>query len=154
MLVPIENPLKTHVIIGRHIQLVIYERFNILCTSCGRLGHNQTSFPTQKAQAEYSNEEEPVKNSNEVKELTNELDQWTIISHKRKPKPRMGGATFSKIHTNHGDKRIQNATMEGTSYQMEKGSISFPKQDKNTSEILTSPMHNSKIQWVLKILKH
>ncbi|KAF3613624.1 hypothetical protein FXO38_36134 [Capsicum annuum] len=37
--VPLEHPLKTHVTIGTHRQMVIYEGETILCTNCSMLGH-------------------------------------------------------------------------------------------------------------------
>lgn len=47
--VPLDQPLKTHVYFGNHRQTILYEGLNMLCTSCGRLGHNKNfcSFSTQ-----------------------------------------------------------------------------------------------------------
>ncbi|XP_019238807.1 PREDICTED: uncharacterized protein LOC109218863 [Nicotiana attenuata] len=39
--VPLEQPLKTHIYIGNHKQIILYEVLNLLCTKCGRIGHNQ-----------------------------------------------------------------------------------------------------------------
>lgn len=41
--VPLEKPLKSHVLIGHHRQSLLYEGLNILCTSCGRFGHTTIS---------------------------------------------------------------------------------------------------------------
>lgn len=37
--VPLEKSLKTHVYIGNHKQIVLYEGLNLLCTKCERFGH-------------------------------------------------------------------------------------------------------------------
>nr|XP_016436248.1 PREDICTED: uncharacterized protein LOC107762406 [Nicotiana tabacum] len=42
--VPLEKPLKTHVHIGTHKQVLLYEGLNILCTRCGRFGHASWSY--------------------------------------------------------------------------------------------------------------
>lgn len=39
--IPLEMPLKTHVYTGTHRQQILYERLNMLCTLCGRLGHTK-----------------------------------------------------------------------------------------------------------------
>lgn len=43
--VAIEKPLKTHVFIGSHKQIIHYEGLNLLCVSCGRLGHHTRICP-------------------------------------------------------------------------------------------------------------
>ncbi|XP_075078982.1 uncharacterized protein LOC142164657 [Nicotiana tabacum] len=58
--VPLEKPLKTHVNIGHHRQIIQYEGLNLICMLCGRFGHikqyctsvvstsmEETSSPTQ-----------------------------------------------------------------------------------------------------------
>jgi len=37
-----EKPVKPFVYIGRYKQHIHYEGENLLCTSCGNLGHNQS----------------------------------------------------------------------------------------------------------------
>lgn len=36
---PLEKTLKTHVHIGHHMQILLYEGLNLLCTNCGGFGH-------------------------------------------------------------------------------------------------------------------
>lgn len=38
--VPLDKILKTHIYIGTHKQIILYEGLNLLCINCGRLGHN------------------------------------------------------------------------------------------------------------------
>lgn len=37
--VPLEKPPKTHIYIGNHKQILLYEGLNLLCIKCGRFGH-------------------------------------------------------------------------------------------------------------------
>ncbi|XP_019234545.1 PREDICTED: uncharacterized protein LOC109215004 [Nicotiana attenuata] len=37
----LDQPLKTHLYIGHHKQIILYEGLNLLCINCGRMGHNQ-----------------------------------------------------------------------------------------------------------------
>lgn len=50
--IPLEKPLKTHVYIGNHKQLVMYEGLNCLCIRCGRFGHNSKACPFQTQNAD------------------------------------------------------------------------------------------------------
>lgn len=56
-LVPIKKPLKSHIILGKHFQRVTYEGFNVLCTSCGKLGHNLSICPHFKKDTSERNQE-------------------------------------------------------------------------------------------------
>ncbi|XP_075112822.1 uncharacterized protein LOC142182352 isoform X2 [Nicotiana tabacum] len=46
--VPLERPLKTHINIGNHKQILLYEGINVLYTNCGHLGHIIQNCPTSK----------------------------------------------------------------------------------------------------------
>lgn len=48
---PMDEPVKKFIFIGRHRQLIHYEADNYLCKSCGRLGHKNTSCPQQQSSA-------------------------------------------------------------------------------------------------------
>ncbi|KAK4726532.1 hypothetical protein R3W88_031449 [Solanum pinnatisectum] len=44
--VPLEEPIKTKVIIGSHKQKVVYEGEGVMCVGCGRIGHTLRSCTT------------------------------------------------------------------------------------------------------------
>nr|XP_009779035.1 PREDICTED: uncharacterized protein LOC104228289 [Nicotiana sylvestris]XP_016454315.1 PREDICTED: uncharacterized protein LOC107778548 [Nicotiana tabacum] len=42
----LNQPLKTHLYIGDHKQTILYEGLNLLCITCGCMGHNQRTCPS------------------------------------------------------------------------------------------------------------
>nr|XP_016442293.1 PREDICTED: uncharacterized protein LOC107767720 [Nicotiana tabacum] len=81
ILTPNEKPLITHIIIGNHYQKIAYEGFNLMCESCGRLGHNTINCPHTAS----TSKPKPATNNDmnmEVDTLTKVIDYWTIVTHK------------------------------------------------------------------------
>ncbi|XP_019236668.1 PREDICTED: uncharacterized protein LOC109216905 [Nicotiana attenuata] len=58
--IPLAKPLKTHVYIGTHNKIVVYEGLNILCLRCGRIGHNTKSCPSHILTAETPTPSSPL----------------------------------------------------------------------------------------------
>ncbi|XP_019251203.1 PREDICTED: uncharacterized protein LOC109230131 [Nicotiana attenuata] len=84
VMVPIEKPLKTFIVIGKHIQQICYEGFNLLCTNCGRLGHNVNNCPhhlPKPVEVQEASSSNPMAKPHMVDTLTQEINQWTIVSH-------------------------------------------------------------------------
>nr|XP_009786058.1 PREDICTED: uncharacterized protein LOC104234221 [Nicotiana sylvestris] len=93
ILVPIEKPLKTHIILGKHNQKITYEGFNVLCTNCGRLGHNLISCPNKRIETQNNNTmpSNTKKTPQDVESISTKIENWTIVSHhRRKTKLDMG----------------------------------------------------------------
>lgn len=91
VVVPIEKLIKTHIVIGKHLQQITYEGFNVLCTNCRRLGHIHKNCPSNKTSCNTSSQED-TSTSNGINSIISKVDQWAIVSHQRKQK-KTGGAT-------------------------------------------------------------
>lgn len=72
-------------IIENHYQKIAYEGFNLLCESCGRFRHTLRNCPkvTPTVETRITNNNGKTK---EIDSLTKEIDQWAIVTHKKKSK--------------------------------------------------------------------
>ncbi|KAK4709047.1 hypothetical protein R3W88_029972 [Solanum pinnatisectum] len=85
--VPLGSPVKKHIVIGHLKQKILYEGADMLCVSCGRLGHTTQIFPynarpTQQVQNQKKNPT-PIMPNNESQTSDNE---WQIVNFKRNKK--------------------------------------------------------------------
>lgn len=149
----IEIPLKTHVIIGRQYQKIAYERFNMLCSQCGRLGHVQTNCPNPNLTNEKGKTDKHQKNE-EVESLVEEIHHWTIVSHKKTKKrdEQIGRQKTPPQRQPKEDYRMQGkAPMHDSTQATKSGQNLQPRQEvrrKNTETInkvytKIQPMDNS-----------
>lgn len=76
--VPLDQPLQHHVYIGCHKQAIHYKGFNLLCTPCGRLGHQLRTYPYSHRPSSKSNDQsEPLTRTEAT--LTPE---WKVVQFK------------------------------------------------------------------------
>lgn len=76
MEVPLEQPVRSAILIGTHMQQLIYKGENFLYKFCGRLGHTGQSFTHQKSEPSTHAKEGP-------RNITSTLypqDHWQTVS--------------------------------------------------------------------------
>ncbi|XP_019231889.1 PREDICTED: uncharacterized protein LOC109212674 [Nicotiana attenuata] len=79
--VPLEKPLKSHILIGHHKQMLLYEGLNLLCTRCGRFGHTNVSclFTPQQSPTQ------PACNSStSTQNDSTQQTEWKTVSFSKK----------------------------------------------------------------------
>lgn len=100
--VPLEKPLQSHVFIGTHRQQILYVKLNMLCITCGRVGHTSKHCPhisltTNSTPAQYPHttsliDKEPHKESPTA---------WKIIVFPRRHPHKLKGATVAQPTRRH-----------------------------------------------------
>ncbi|XP_019226389.1 PREDICTED: uncharacterized protein LOC109207843 [Nicotiana attenuata] len=83
--VPLEEPVTTRILIGYHLQQIIYEGEGFLCKLCGRLGHTSSGCSYQEAKD--LDQSKSIKDGTTTQCLTNHLqtEEWqTVLFNRRR----------------------------------------------------------------------
>ncbi|XP_019232367.1 PREDICTED: uncharacterized protein LOC109213071 [Nicotiana attenuata] len=142
VMVPIEQPLKTFIVIVKHIQH--YEGFNLLCTNCGRLGHSVSNCPhqAQKPAEEQASSSTSMAKPHMVDTLTQKIDQWAIVSHQKKNKKQDKNPTRNDLDT-HKTMTNQKKIITNTQ-KWQKAETKVEEKPQSVDEESKKPLDNSK----------
>lgn len=94
--VSLDKPLKSHIYIGTHKQIILYEGLNLLCVNCCCLGHNKKQcthliqFPVADKASTNTSFNNPQVNPTTSLSPTNVEQEWKIVTFPQK--------SISKMH--------------------------------------------------------
>lgn len=77
--VPLDIPVTTNVTISTHNQSLIYEGERILCTGCGRIGHNLWNCEFLSTTTQGNHQATPTADTNSKGTTRYQTSQWRIV---------------------------------------------------------------------------
>lgn len=79
----LEEPVTTCILIGSHLQQIIYEGEGFLCKNYGRLGHIQSRCPHQEKEGHHR--KEPIKDDTISQQNDNQItEEWQTVPFVKK----------------------------------------------------------------------
>ncbi|KAG5608965.1 hypothetical protein H5410_020246, partial [Solanum commersonii] len=85
-------PVRKKIAIGQHLQPLVYEGSNILCSACGVLGHKILTCPVRPGEASHPSRNEYTKpdsremGNNTSENTTSKEAGWQIVTFSREQK--------------------------------------------------------------------